>query len=383
LGITGNEEANLAIAITAYVLRPKLLSICRSRNQSVAENMASFGTNKVINLFETVGRKFARRLLQPNVAQLCDILADFPGSQISNDPPPPIGHWVIVGYGRFGSAVHKALLNAGCTVCVIDPEAQPQLPPDNFILSLGVDAASLKKARIEEAVALLVSHDHDANNLSALATARELNPKLFTVARQNLTHNHILFAAFKPNITSIRAQIIAHECLRAMENPLLADAISLIGQQSESWAAALSEQLQQLCDGRVPEIWRIQFNAKNASAIHAILAQPTPPLRIEHYTHDALNHGNTLRCLPLLHRHAGQDTLLPAGDRLLQFGDELLFAGDHHARVAHSAVQESISLLDYIRTGQEQPQSWVFRRIAQYQQDRKNPPHSITEQEID
>ncbi|QLG87337.1 NAD-binding protein [Chitinibacter bivalviorum] len=369
IGITGNEEVNLAIAISAYVLRPKLLSICRSRNRSVAENMASFGTNKVINLFETVGRKFARRLQQPTVAQLCDVLADFPGNLISNDPPPPIGHWVIVGYGRFGGAVYTALIQAGCTVTVIDPEPQAQLPESDFILALGVDAASLRQARIEQAVGLLVSHDHDANNLSALATAREINPHLYTVARQNLTHNHILFQAFKPNITSIRAQIIAHECLRAMENPLLADAMSLIQQQSEDWAAQLLPQLNQLCAGHVPEIWRVQFNAKNASAVHAMLAQPQPPLRIDHYTHDALNHGNTLQCLALLHRHAGCDTLLPSGETLLQFGDELLFAGDHHARIAHNAVQESIALLDYIRTGVEQPQSWIFRKLAQRKTD--------------
>ncbi|WP_410498457.1 NAD-binding protein [Chitinibacter sp. S2-10] len=373
LGITGNEETNLAIAISAYVLLPKLLSICRSRNQAVAQNMASFGTNKVINLFEIVGRKFSRRLQQPMVSRVCDILADFPGKLITEEPSPPIGHWVIVGYGRFGTAVHKSLLAAGCSVSVIDPEPQADLTESEFTLALGVDAISLKRAGIERAVGLLVSHDHDANNLSALATAREINPALFTVARQNLTHNHLLFEAFKPNITSIRAEIIAHECLRAMENPLLADAMALIQQQNEEWAQSLLPLLLELCHGKVPEIWRIQFNAHNVSAVHAMLAQPTPPLRIAHYTHDALNHGNTLHCLALLHRHAGQDTLLPDGNTLLQFGDQLLFVGNHHARIAHDAVQESIGLLDYIRSGEEQAQSWLFRRIAQWQKDRQLP----------
>ncbi|WP_273431439.1 potassium channel protein [Chitinibacter tainanensis] len=371
LAITGNEEANLAIAIGAYVLRPKLLSICRSRNQSVADNMASFGANKVINLFQTVGRKFSRRLQQPQVTRVCDILADFPGNPIVEEPSPPVGHWVIVGYGRFGAAVHGSLLRAGCTVTVIDPEPQAQLAPAEFIQALGVEAASLKAAGIERAVGLLVSHDHDANNLSALATAREINPQLFTVARQNLTHNHLLFEAFKPNITSIRAQIIAHECLRAMENPLLAEAMALILQQSEDWAAEFLPQLHQLCAGQVPEIWRVRFNAQNTSAVHAMLAQPTPPLQIGHYTHDALNHGDTLRCVALLHRHAGVDQLLPASSTRLQFGDEVLFIGDHHARLAHTAVQENIGLLDYIRTGEEQPQGWLFRRWAQWQQERR------------
>jgi len=369
LGITGDENSNLAIAISAYVLRPKMLSICRSKNQAVSDNMASFGTNKVINMFEAVGAQFHLALHAPAASQLKTILSDFPGNPIPPPIVPPKGHWVIVGYGRFGRAVHAALsLEVGISVHIIDPEPQPELDPAQFHLALGVDAASLKAAGIERATGLLVSHDHDANNLSAIATARMLNPNLFIVARQNLASNHLLFEAFKPDFTSIRSEVVAHEALRAMASPMLSRFVIQLEAQDEAWAAALTSKVEALCHHCVPENWSIKLDAKNIAAVHAFLARPTPHLRLSHFTHSVLEHGAPLRCIPLMRRHAGEDILLPSDDTELSFGDEILFIGDDAAWQSHEAMCSDTSLLEYARTGVEQPQSWLFRKIAAWRE---------------
>ena len=364
VGITGDENTNLSIAISAFVLRPKLLSICRSLNKSVSENMASFGTNKIINMFEAVGQQFHLALHAPAISHLNMILSDFPGNPIPENIVPPKGHWVIVGYGRFGQSVHAALTLEGLTAHIIDPDPHPALDPALFHRSLGVDAASLKAAGIEDAVGLLVAHDHDANNLSSLATARSINPKLFIVARQNLATNHLLFEAFKPNYTSIRSEVVAHEALRSMESLLLSSFITQLKEQTEAWALALTQQISILCDHRVPENWTITLNAKNIGAVHAFLARPLPALQLIHFSQCVLEHGKTLRCIALMRRQSGQDFLLPKEDTLLRFGDELLFIGDEDARRSHQAMCFDSNLLEYARTGEEQPQSWIFRKIA-------------------
>lgn len=371
LGITGDENTNLAIAISAYVLRPKLLSICRSKNQAVSDNMASFGTNKVINMFEAVGAQFHLALHAPTASQLKTILSDFPGNPIPEPIVPPKGHWVIVGYGRFGRAVHAALnLEAEITVHIIDPEPQPELDPNVFHLALGVDAASLKAAGIEHAVGLLVSHDHDANNLSAIATARILNPNLFIVARQNLASNHLLFEAFKPNFTSIRSEVVAHEALRAMASPMLSRFVNRLEHQDEAWAAALTRKVEALCEHHIPDHWSIKLDAKNIAAVHAFLARPSPHLRLSHFADSVLEHGKSLRCIALMRQHAGEDILLPSDDTELSFGDEILFIGDDDAWQSHEAMCSEISMLEYARTGKEQPQSWLFRKIATWREVR-------------
>lgn len=380
LGITGDENTNLAIAISAYVLRPKLLSICRSKNQSISENMASFGTNKVINMFEAVGAQFHLALHAPAVSQLITILSDFPDNPIPTPIVPPKGHWVIVGYGRFGRAVHAALkLEADITVSIIDPEPQPDLDPAQFHLALGVEAASLKAAGIERATGLLVSHDYDANNLSAIATARTINPKLFIVARQILASNHLLFEAFKPDFTSIRSEVVAHEALRAMASPLLSRFVNRLEEQDETWATELIDKVSALCNQRVPDNWTIKLDAKNIAAVHAFLARPSPRLQLKHFNHSVLEHGEPLRCIALMRSHAGEDFLIPDEDTFLNFGDELLFIGDDDAWQSHQAMCSETSLLEYARTGLEQPQSWVFRKIAAWRETRTMENRAATD----
>ena len=366
LAITGDENVNLAIAMAAFVLRPALVSICRCRNKAVAENMQSFGANKVINMFDLVGRQFQMALHAPHTFRLWTLLSDFPGNPISPLIRPPAGHWVVVGYGRFGMSMRAALLQEGVKVTVIDPDPQPDLLPGQFIQALGVNAACLKAAGIETAAGLLVCHDHDINNLSAMATARSINPKLFVVARQNIRNNHLLFSAFKPDITSIRSEIVAHECLRAIETPLLAQFLELIQHEDEAWAKALLDQLANLCDQRVPEIWSITLDAKNTAAVHAFLAKPVPRLRISHWINNPFG-SEPLHCLPLLCVHGDGAQTWPGLDTALSFGDQLLFAGNHDAFIAHQAMQEAMHLLDFSRTGETAPQSWLFRKLAAWQ----------------
>ncbi len=370
VGITGDENSNLAVAITAFVLRPELLSICRSKNQSVSENMASFGANKIINLFDAVSQQFKLALNSPEVSHLQNILFDFPGKELPTRVTPPHGHWVIVGYGRFGRAVHAALMREGITVSIIDPGVHADIDPEQFQRALGVDAKSLLAAGIESAAGLVACHDQDTNNLSAIATARMIAPKLFIFARQNIQTNHLLFEAFKPDMTSVRSEVMAHDALRVLASPLLNTFARHAQTQSDAWAVELTERIQLLCHGRVPASWTITLNAKNIAAVHAFLAQPVPQLKLAHFFNNVLNQGNSLNCIALLRQNSANEQYLPSDQQALSFGDILLFIGDDEARLSHQAMCSDLSLLDFARTGVVQPQTWLFRKIAQWRDGR-------------
>jgi voltage-gated potassium channel len=370
LGITGDENVNLAVAITAYVLRPELLSICRSKNQSISENMASFGANRIINMFEAVGRQFHQALNKPEVSYLQKVLFDIPGRELPPKNHPPKGHWIIVGYGRFGHAMHDALNVDGITISLVDPSPnEEQL--EHYHQASGVDALSLKQAGIENAVGIIAAYDQDTNNLSAIATARAINPELFTFARQNLQSNHLLFEAFKPDVTSIRSEVIAQEALRSISSPLLSRFITYAETQTEQWAHDLSERINVMCHGHIPEKWTITLDAKNIVAVYAFLAQPTPHLLMKHFSFDVLDNGKPLNCIALLRRNSGKDQFLPIEDQRLSLGDVILFIGDANARQAHNAMSTVFSLLDYARTGEIQPQSWLFKKIAHWRAEQK------------
>lgn len=361
LALTGDEEVNLAIAIAAYVLRPQLLSVCRAKSQAVAENMASFGANHVVNMFEAVGRRFRMALHAPQASRLWSVLSAFAGDPLPPLSQPPRGHWVVVGYGRMGHAIRAALLAEGSSVTVIDLSIPADLQAGQYVVGLGVDAHTLTLAGLEQAVGVVACTDHDANNLSAVATARQIRPSLFVVARQNASSNRVLFEAFKPDATAVRSEVVAQECLRAMVSPTLARFLELIQTRSEVWAGAVLREMEALCGDRVPESWVLTLNGQNQAACYALLLNPQPRLVLRHLLLDPQEHTLQLPCLPLLLIQGGEEILLPPPETPLMFDARILFIGRSEAHRAQEAVINQYRLIDYVRTGVVQPQSWLFR----------------------
>jgi voltage-gated potassium channel len=94
-------------------------------------------------------------------------------------------HYIVCGYGRMGRIICRELKEKDIKFVVIEKE------PDTFesaeeTLVLKGDATkdeNLKEAGIEKAKGLITVLPTDAENLFVVLSARELNPKLFIVAR--------------------------------------------------------------------------------------------------------------------------------------------------------------------------------------------------------
>jgi len=71
---------------------------------------------------------------------------------------------------------------------VVDPSA-PDHPDLPVVRGTGTEPEPLAAAGIHSAVGIVAGTDDDVNNLSIVVTARELNPALFTIVRQNLQAN--------------------------------------------------------------------------------------------------------------------------------------------------------------------------------------------------
>jgi Trk K+ transport system NAD-binding subunit len=90
------------------------------------------------------------------------------------------------------------------------------------IVGHGTEAEPLRQAGIETAVGIVAGGDNDTNNLSIAMTAKEVNPDLFVVVRQNRVANQVLFDAYDADFTMVPSRIVARECLALITSPLLA-----------------------------------------------------------------------------------------------------------------------------------------------------------------
>lgn len=363
IALTNDDRANLAIAITVRLLRPALPVLCRAMSPATAANMASFGTDYIINPFATFGDYLALAIAAPGIYQLLQWLTGVPGTTLQAVTRPPRGPWVVCGYGQFGREVVGQLEDASLPVTIIEPDGAAE-PERRVVRGLGTEADTLRQAGITQAAGIVAGTDDDVNNLSIVMTARQLQPDLFVVLRQNLQANQPLFETFQADLNMTASDIIAHECLALLTTPLLSHFLKRIRQQDDAWAVALIGQLRQTLGNEVPLLWSVDLTVAAAPALYRLLAGEVVELTLDCLLRSASDRDQQLACVPLLLVRPGGELVLPAVETVLQADDRLLFAGDREAQDLQALVLRNVNARDYVWQGKDIPGGWVWQWLA-------------------
>jgi Trk K+ transport system NAD-binding subunit len=371
--LTSDDQANLAIAITVKLISPELPVLCRAENEETAANMASFGTDHIINPYELFGEHLAMEVHALGTYLLHEWLTGVPGASLPSPACPPVGKWVVCGYGRFGKAVVKNLAREHIHTAIV--EAKPEMTgATDCVVGSGTEAHTLLEAGIKDAVGIVAGTDNDINNLSIVMTALEIKPDLFVVIRKNKRYNDPLFQQFNADITMQPSDIIAHECLAHLISPLLAQFLALARTQSNAWANQLIGRLVETMGEKVPETWRVTLTAEYAPAIVNMIGHGKS-VTLDMLTYDPANRGAKLPMVPLL-LVRGQDTvLLPELDLRLALGDRILFCGKSVAKATQPLLLSNRKVLTYVLDGTEMPDGIVWRWLSRRRlrkQARKN-----------
>ncbi len=360
VAVTNDEQANLAIAIAVRLLNPDIPVIARAEHNTVAANMASFGTDHIINPFERFADSLGLAITAPERFRLIELLTSLPESAIPEPHLPPRGHWILCGYGRFGHAVAERLRNNGITLSIIDPSATDA---DRDIIGDGTEAATLQQAGIETAQGIVAGSNDDINNLSIAVTAAELNPRLFVVARQNQAANSALFTAYGADFTVLPSRIIAQECIAILTAPLLARFLDRIHQLDEAACRQLVDRLHANGGGLTPVIWDNRLNAAEAPAAWQALMHGQA-IRLGELLADGTDRSQRLPVVPLLLERGSDFRLLPGEEEFLQPGDQLLFASPLAAQHNLELTLRNANELEYVLTGHEHSGSLLGKLLA-------------------
>jgi len=368
LAVTNNDDTNLAIAMNVRLLNPGIPIIARAENASIAANMASFGTNFIVDPYTLYARRLALALRNPSGFQLVEWLTRVPETPLPEMPHPPTGHWIICGYGHFGRAIVHQLDALGLhdQVTIIDP--RPTNPDDHkSILSNGTESSPLVDAGIAGAVGLVAGSDNDINNLSIAITARHLNPKLFIVMRQSSAANSILFERFHANLTMVTTHTIAHACLSFLTTPMLGRFVREIEKRDADWAEQVLNQLKPITKGLVPFVWRLNLTQAKTPALHQWLSNPenqSTPLQLLHLLTSNRHRDEPLALMALAIERAGKLIILPAANTELAIGDKILFAGVRDAWNEQRNAAQNLNALEYVILGHSATGSLLGRLLA-------------------
>ena len=363
VAITDSDSANVKISVTAKLLRPEIPVIARAGVQEAIDNLDSFNTDHIINAYDVFGEHLAMTQRTPSVHLLHAWLISLPNRTLHPPVTPPVGGWVICGYGRFGSSCAHYLAAEGNTVTVI--ERREEKAPEGAIVGLGTEAGPLIEAGICDAVGIVSGTDSDTNTLSAIMTARELNSDLYLVARQDRRADSDIFEAADLDLVMEPSRIIVWRILPLLNTPLLSRFLRLLREGTEEFARELRERIQSMCGGVTPETWSFTINPDKAPAVYSALGNGAV-VRISHLQHAPTNRDKMLPCIALLLNRGEENHMVPDPQMPLQRGDRILFTARAGTSGVMSWALNNPTALEYVVTGTEIPDGTIWRWLAKY-----------------
>lgn len=362
LALSADDEVNLAVTMSAALLRPELPVVSRTISKQIAHRMQAFGTPIVVNPFDRYGDLLRLALRAPASYQLLTWLEDGPGADLPERADPPrTGRWVVCGYGRFGRELCADLRAEGLEVTVIEPDRDTHVEVE-VVRGDGSEPDVLALADLEHAVGFVAGTDNDTTNLSVIAAARRINPKLFVTARQNRAANTRLFQAMDIDSLLVPSEVVAHEAYAQLSTPLLWRFLQDMPAKGNDWAATLITRLTEDSGDGVQALWKVRLNDAEAPALGAWL--DTGRARLGDLLRDPEDRDEPLPALVLLLLRGEQSVLAPGADLLLAPGDELLLAGEAVAQRALKTTMVVDATSEYVVSGVRLPSSWIWRKLA-------------------
>jgi Trk K+ transport system NAD-binding subunit len=332
IATTNNDQVNLTVAITVKLLRPEIAVLARSEIQRVCDNMASFNTDLIVNPYRIFAERISLALSSPIKFLVQDWLISVPGTKLREAIEPPTGRWIVCGAGRFGSRVIEQLEKNDVPVTVVDVHPDRLPAYESSVLGRGTEAHTLEDAGIAGAEGVVAATGDDMDNLSIIMTARNLNPRLFFIARQERKEHNKLFKSSGANLVARRSRIVARHMLSFVTTPLLQSFMQHLIRTDDSFAERTARRLKGVLDNRAPSIWVFELKGEIAKNLRFVRAR-TNKITLDHINRNSRSEENELLpCVCLSLERGAQRIFLPDGNTELQIHDRLLFAGRGLAR---------------------------------------------------
>ena len=351
-----DDNLNLRTALTAKSLNPKVKVAVKSTSTHHSENLLDIGAEFIQNPFSIIASQIRMALFAPNLLKLEQWVYKL---GYLNDPSPvlPQGKYIICGYGKMGRHIFEIFQkhNIESTFIEINEQYKNNLSDAEsrqLFFADGDDKDNLLEAGVMDSVAIIAGTNDDTINLSILATAKKLNKKIVTIARENEFEDISIFQNANIDHVFMPSKILIHKTANAIIHPLSDMFVDLINKQDEAWGQNLVNKLITTIDEN-PKLFEISINKKSAPQIFDYLINSNNQLNLKIFHHSLHNRSILNNIVPLMLKSENSCTLLPSWDHPLSLNDTILFACDKYAMEDIEYIAQNINEFYYVLTGEE------------------------------
>ena len=355
VSLFNDDVMNLHVALSAKLMNKHVTVIVEATEEEYAQNLKTIGADIVENPFKIVAKRIYNAMKSPSLLMLEQWLYGDPLVIRKKDRLPKEGLYIVCGYGRMGTALEVGLKRAGVDYIFI--EASPEKAAkarrgEKVIVGDADDKKILLKAHVQEASCIIAATKDDLLNLSIIMAAKRINPNIYTVARENLLNDNVVFKAAKIDRVIMIETLMAKKTYNILARPLADRFIRLMKYRGETWGKEVVELLKSHINNN-PDTMETVIDQDHAYALvrHIEETGEEVPYSILYRRRDDWRKTNPL--LVLYVRRGEEEILLPDPSMPMKIGDEVLIAGTKDAFEDVEYIMENIYELHYVLKGEE------------------------------
>jgi Trk K+ transport system NAD-binding subunit len=370
IALTNNEGVNRKVVIIARLLNPDIQTICRSSSQVEEEFLSNLGSVTVVDPFDTFAAQLSTALNAPALHNLSEWLVGAYGVRLDEPVCPPVGNWILCGFGRMGKHLHEALQQCAIPTAVIDPTPSAGEKPMPGRIVGHTNPRTLRQAGIAHAVGIVAATNSDSNNLGILLNARALNPKIFLLVRQNRHEHEVAFQAAQADLIMQPSLVTARRILFLLVAPLVTPYLQHLQAVGDKLLRKSIRRLQEAIGDGTPHLWTETISERHTS-VSSILRDAEFPVALADILRDPGDRERSLDCVPLTLKRPGSVVVMPEGEVPLRAGDRILMCGTRQARRVLDGTLNDKFALQYLVTGVEEPRGYIMQWLHRWRQQRQ------------
>jgi Trk K+ transport system NAD-binding subunit len=341
-----NDMKNSQIATICKLLNKKLDIIVKATSPQQVEHFKNMNLKHIKNPFSIISKRIYYSITSPHI-WLLEMWMYGHILKLRKRDYLPKGRYIICGHGRMGQAIQIGLEKAGVEyVCYNINSKEYKQKNNTTIYGAQEDVEELIKLGIKESDCIIAATKDDLFNLTLLNKAKQLNPNIFTVARENSLEELNMFQAAKINRIYVVEKILADATYNYIARPLSDIFIREARKRDEEWAAVIVNMLNNVT-GMNPEYFEIKIVPEMAYALSKRL-ENKETITLANLRRSREDRNELLKIVYLLLKRGNEVFLMPDSSMELRLGDELLIVSDHNNYEDFEYIINNYYELEYV-----------------------------------